>query len=377
MIVVFADDFSGAAEIAGVGFSFGLKTQIQTNFEFDPNLDLLVVDMATRDKSISEAIKICAFLTREIFQSYPNALFYKKIDSVFRGHLVDEIEIHQSILKFDRVIVLPCNPRAGRHIINGLYFINDVLLSDTSFKFDPDFPRLSAKISELFKWKFEKPYRHLKLGEKLSNTTSIYTADVSETKDLLNLIKDTNQADLICGSGETFVEFLKKTGYKRTIKPVENRKSDLTVLINGSTIRNKEEQKELSDRKVPRFILPSKPEEVEAWNLKLLNSLEKNNSLAIYTNNDIVLESSNYLPNLLSLTAKKITHHFEYKNIHFLITGGATASTILSEIGCDKYAVVRENAQGVVTLQDYHNQRLTITIKPGSYPWGSIISELS
>ena len=58
MIVVIADDLSGAAELAGVASRHGLKAEVQTVFSADSEADVICVDAGTRAKtSVNELLR--------------------------------------------------------------------------------------------------------------------------------------------------------------------------------------------------------------------------------------------------------------------------------------------------------------------------------
>ena len=52
MIVVIADDFTGAAEIAGLGLRYGLNVVIKLELTTDINTDLLII--ATDSRSMNK-----------------------------------------------------------------------------------------------------------------------------------------------------------------------------------------------------------------------------------------------------------------------------------------------------------------------------------
>jgi len=69
MIVVIADDFSGAAEIAGVAWRYGLNSVIQTDSDLTMNYDVVVIDTDTRSKNEREARQIHKSIARILNQS--------------------------------------------------------------------------------------------------------------------------------------------------------------------------------------------------------------------------------------------------------------------------------------------------------------------
>ena len=58
MILALADDFSGAAEIAGIGHHFGLRSELFTDVCSSSKADLVVVDTNTRSLSEEEAVAV-------------------------------------------------------------------------------------------------------------------------------------------------------------------------------------------------------------------------------------------------------------------------------------------------------------------------------
>ncbi|MHC4528562.1 MAG: four-carbon acid sugar kinase family protein, partial [Planctomycetota bacterium] len=55
MIVVIADDFTGDAELAGVGWRYALNTELQTLFDPASDAHLLVIDADSRSRSPQQA----------------------------------------------------------------------------------------------------------------------------------------------------------------------------------------------------------------------------------------------------------------------------------------------------------------------------------
>jgi uncharacterized protein YgbK (DUF1537 family) len=54
---------------------------------------------------------------------------------------------------------------------------------------------------------------------------------------------------------------------------------------------------------------------------------------------------------------------------HLLITGGATAGAVLSELGWSGFEVSHVWGSGAVTLRPTAAPDFAVTLKPGSYPW--------
>src|SRR5258705_8078890 len=138
MIAVIADDFTGAAELAGISLRYGLKASVCLNNESDVDADVLVVSTDSRSMSKEAAIKVTAEAMKNIMRLKPD-LMYKKIDSVFRGYALDELKTQMEQSGIKKAFVLGANPSLGRTISEGRYFINGDPISETDFGTDPEF----------------------------------------------------------------------------------------------------------------------------------------------------------------------------------------------------------------------------------------------
>ena len=149
MIVVLADDFTGAAELAGIGLEYGLSVDIAIEqAEISPETEMLVIATDTRSKGSREAAAEVRAFSNSI-KSLPYSLLYKKVDSVMRGHILEEVLAMTETLGIKGALLVPANPQLGRVIIDGHYYINGKSLLHTSFSSDPDFKTISSSVREL------------------------------------------------------------------------------------------------------------------------------------------------------------------------------------------------------------------------------------
>ena len=124
MIAVIADDITGAAEIAGIGYDYGLKVVLTRQLEDHlPACDLLVCITNTRSLPKEEAISQSLALGKKLTALGIDTLF-KKTDSVLRGHVLAELEALLEATDKQGALLLPANPSLGRQIIGGIYYVN-------------------------------------------------------------------------------------------------------------------------------------------------------------------------------------------------------------------------------------------------------------
>src|SRR5688572_25154095 len=107
MLIVLADDFSGAAEIGGIGHRYGLSTEIQLQFDPSSTADLIVVDTDTRSMQESDAVKKIEEISHDLKKSNLAIKLFKKVDSVMRGHLIPEINVLRRHFNYNKVLLLP------------------------------------------------------------------------------------------------------------------------------------------------------------------------------------------------------------------------------------------------------------------------------
>ena len=77
MIIVIADDITGAAELGGIALRFGLKVLLSNEASSSPNVDVLILYTNTRSLRRDEAVSVMQELTNKVKALNPS-LVYKK-----------------------------------------------------------------------------------------------------------------------------------------------------------------------------------------------------------------------------------------------------------------------------------------------------------
>jgi len=150
MIVVIADDLTGAAEIGGLGLRYGLKAEIITDLNINPAAELVVISTDTRSMPEEKALELTKAVSEKILTIKPDIIF-KKVDSVLRGHIVPELKVHQEILGYKKALLVPANPSLGRILTGGKYYVNGQPIHETAFAHDPEFPVKGSQPHELLR----------------------------------------------------------------------------------------------------------------------------------------------------------------------------------------------------------------------------------
>jgi len=81
MIAVIADDFTGAAELAGIGLRYGLSVHLSNRVGALPAADLVVINTNSRSLSKSDAIAATEQAIASLQPFHPHFIYKKLIRS--------------------------------------------------------------------------------------------------------------------------------------------------------------------------------------------------------------------------------------------------------------------------------------------------------
>ena len=351
MIVVIADDLTGAAELAGIACSYGLQTEMLMDVVSPlPSCEVLVIATDTRSMTEPEAVAYSRHLAAQLADQ-PVQLF-KKTDSALRGHIMAELSALLAVTHYDRVLFIPANPSRDRVIRQGVYYVDGKPISETAFSFDPEFPALSSSLSVRF-----PEVREM----------NVLIPDVTSTADIHAAI-DTMPADtLLAGAADLFEAWLQSMGWirQRAMMPECVFQENLLVVC-GST----------QGHPIPSHICTSSMPldvyegvaPVSVWIEQAVTMYEKNYTLALkiphrhLTGREVAVR-------LRAATAAVVQSLVTlYHPSQLVIEGGATAFCCLKSIGWQTFQVKGEVTPGVVQMTAPCGT--VVTLKPGSYEWG-------
>ena len=337
MIVVIADDLTGAAELAGIACSYGLQTEMLMEVASPlPSCDVLVIASDTRSMTEPEAVAYSRHLATQL-AGLPVQLF-KKTDSALRGHIMAE---------------LSANPSKNRVIRQGVYYVDEKPISETAFSFDPEFPALSSSLSNRFP-------KAAVLNVIIPDVTSM--ADIHATIDHLSV--DT----LLAGAADLFEAWLQNMGFLRQRAMTSACVSQENLLVVCGSTQGHSIPSHISTSSMPLDVYEDAAP-VSVWMEQAVAMYEKNHTLALkiphhhLTGREVAVRLRNATAAVVqSLVAS-------YHPSQLVIEGGATAFCCLKSIGWHTFQVKGEVAPGVVQMTAPCGT--VITLKPGSYDWGN------
>lgn len=375
MIAVIADDFTGAAEIGGIVLKYGLKVVIETAVKKIRDVDVLIIDADTRSLSASEAKSKIETITKKLIEQKPEYIF-KKLDSVLRGNIADELIAQMQASSKKRTIIIAANPSMGRIIENGQYFVNSIPLSATFFANDPEFPIQTSSVLEIIQNE-NCPVVSKNVDEELS-ASGIIIGNVSNQDELLKWADRIDESTIAAGGSGFFDVLLSLKFSKCSQNNGSVKLSDKTLFVFGSTFpKNNEIIKRLQGESIIKMNMPEEiynqrdfnPELFENWINEIVSNINRKQKVIISVEYNHSNEAG------LSARIKETMAHL-VQIVHkkaeltdLFIEGGATTSEILKSLNISKLYPVKELDFGIIQMHAEGYPNLCITTKPGSYSW--------
>lgn len=190
LLLIFADDFTGALD-TGVQFAAcGISTRVIVGDDIDFSAyqaTVLVVDTETRHLPPEAAASVVARLTKSAMQAGVRFL-YKKTDSALRGNIGAELAALLKASRSKQLPFVPAFPRIGRITQNGIHYINRVPVTESPFGSDPFEPVRHSSVTALIAEQTEVPahsYPALHKGDTMPDDEGILVFDAATEDDLV------------------------------------------------------------------------------------------------------------------------------------------------------------------------------------------------
>ncbi|HUV07916.1 MAG TPA: four-carbon acid sugar kinase family protein [Spirochaetia bacterium] len=155
-LLILADDLTGALD-TGVQFSRqGVRTIVTSELNpagADPDLDLnkvtvLVVDTESRHLAGRQAYERVREAV-ERFSRGRDCYYYKKTDSLLRGNVGSELKALMDAVETDSLMFVPSFPGTGRTTREGVQYLHDTPIHETSFAEDLLNPILTSDVASI------------------------------------------------------------------------------------------------------------------------------------------------------------------------------------------------------------------------------------
>jgi uncharacterized protein YgbK (DUF1537 family) len=352
MIAVIADDFTGAAELAGISLRYGLSVELFLGEVTTTNTDVLITCTDSRSLGKEEAIKVTGAVIKDILPLKPQFI-YKKIDSVLRGHVIEEVEVQMKLIGIEKALILPANPSLGRTIRNGEYFIHGKRITETGFADDPEFPIRSSIVKEMIG---NKAVVVLKNTEEMP-VQGIVIGEAGQSKDIDQWVAVLIPDCMLAGAGDFYSALLDKS-YKAKTQASTGVHTPHVYVCGTAFDERKQYIKILHEKQGCVAYMPE--DMTVSWIEQTCEILRRKNIAVVAI--DRATGDAADLRLLMAKTVKEVLEKEDVKEI--FIEGGSTAAAVLNELGIQKLTPLNELQRGVVRMKA---NDLFITVKPGSY----------
>jgi uncharacterized protein YgbK (DUF1537 family) len=382
MIAVLADDLTGAAEIAGIGWRYGLRCTIVRRTEPPVETDLLVYDTDSRHCSSKEAARRVTAIARRLSRHSPEWIF-KKVDSVLRGNVLAELRALAGAVQASRCLLVPANPSGQRVVRNGRYFVGGVPLDQTDFRNDPTHPRLTSKVDDLL-----DDSGSASISMRRPNTRAlpvgITVGDAESSEDVSRWAARMEVTTLAAGGGEFFGALL-----ARDHKPISGRRQhppstagERTLFVAGSLATSSLRFVRSSERRgwpvytVPEELLKARGVGVGAgrdWVQQISHGLSHHPKVIMTVGRDKLpgRDAGGRIEQVLAKTAAQVLSTVKLDRV--CVEGGSTAAALLQELKWQRLEVQGEFSRGVTGVRVAGASNVQIVLKPGSYAWPRLL----
>lgn len=362
-IIVLADDLTGAAEVGALAHEAGLRVVIVTRVPRAPiDTDVLVLDTNTRlDPPGRAAARVKRRAAR--LRALPHSGVFKKTDSVLRGPVLAELSACAAAFGFTRTLLVAGNPSLGRTIDGGRCYVDGQPLDQTPFARDPHHPASSPETLELLRATRRPDVLNRKLTDSLP-PVGIIIAEHRRAADTARWVLAVDNHTLPAGGADFFRAWLESRMPARRRPLSGQTPPGPALLLHGTTAPCAGESALLFTGLRP----PSAK--------RVALALRQHGTAAVTASASTLNDPAAPAQIAKGFAALALALRDVDAFRHLLIAGGATAATVLGALGWNRLSVVRVWAPGVVSLQPA-DIPITVTLKPGSYPWPAELIRLA
>ncbi|MCC7497102.1 MAG: hypothetical protein IT160_05970 [Bryobacterales bacterium] len=366
-MIAFADDLTGAAEIGGVAWRYGLSSVIAINQAPEDSSGLAIIDAETRSMDPPDAVENLRRLSRWLGGA---ELFFFKIDSALRGPVVPQVRATMRAQAVTRALIAPANPTRGRTIKDGIYLIEGVPIAETEFVGGPGHPARSSRIRDLLPGAVPlRPWQEM--GE-----VGLFVGQAETPADVRHWAHQVDELTLAAGAADLFAALLECRGRKIQSRPPVALTGLPHLLISGTASRQSRLWYEarscqgLGVLRLPQRIIDGDLSErlFDRWTNRAAANLRERQWTAMITGRPVTGAAADHrFTARLAAGAAAVIEPLDAGAI--FIEGGATAAAVAANLGWNLFDVLGELAPGLVVLSPRRNPRLRFILKPGSYPW--------
>lgn len=384
MLAVIADDFTGASEVAGIAFTLGHKTLIQIGEPRESNAGVLVVATNMRSQTGPEAAKTAARVTKDLLSLGANLIF-KKIDSVLRGNIGAEIYAQMQTEGKSRALLVPANPSRSRTIADGIYYVQDVQVSDSEFAGVGGYPFPNSDVVDILALRGAGGARCISPRDSFAES-GLHIGNTRDSHDIEHWASRLDDQLVPAGAADFFEALLMARGASKRLdsNPSEPRAYGNALYVCGSSFPTSCELVARAARqgvKVVRVAGDGRmgngagDESFARAARQIMSAMAREGRVIVATSERTV---SHLVPDggksvrALAEVVRKVVSTDLVDDL--LIEGGETSRAVMAALKIDHLYPASVLAPGVTCMWSDNHPELRIITKPGSYAWPDMVS---
>ena len=391
MIVVIADDITGAAELAGAGFARGLASEVPTMFDPASTAELVASHTDSRTIPAEEAARRVGHIALEVQHAGADWIF-KKVDSVLRGPVVDELTAILDATGKTRALLVPANPSLGRMVYAGQYLVDGRPVNQSMMGRDPQHPARSSDVLQILGATGRSNVFSLSPDDVMP-TSGIVVGNAASQADLAAWAERLDAETLPAGAVEFFAAALAARGSvsggtdsiasnNSDINLQKHEQREASLLVCGSATAWQSSRREDCRRHgVPVVSMPRElaspattDETIRDWAHAASDAIADRGVAMMAIDMELVetpgLPSAMVGDLLIGHLTKAVELVLKDRGVgRLLVEGGQTASLLVRRLGWSRLKIRRQYDLGIVSLEPVSQDQPLLTVKPGSYPW--------
>jgi uncharacterized protein YgbK (DUF1537 family) len=377
--------------MGGMAWRHGLSAEVRTGSELGleeapgPDADVIVLDTDTRSSAPAEAARRVSHVAARC-REWGAAGVYKKVDSVLRGPVAAELAALRDALRVACCLLVPANPGLGRVIAGGHYLVNGVLLHETDFRLDPEYPAVTADVLERLRAVGPDRSGPLYLrspGQALPDGGTV-VGQAACAADLDAWAGTAVRPGVVpAGASEFFGAYLQALGHRPAgrVPEFEAGKKACTLFVCGSTSAGsrgfcrQSEARGVPVLRLPHALLqrpvqaPGAGAWIERWADEVVRALAKHSRAVLAIDRPLSPDPGmpRVLGEYLSGAVEQVLGRVKVERL--FAEGGATVAALARRMGWPRLRVRSEWATGAVSLEVVGQAAPLVSMKPGSYAW--------
>jgi len=375
MLLVVADDLTGAAEMGGVAWREGFEAVVVRDLQVHntlPKVDVTILDTDTRLLPPPQAADQLSELVGQAVARLKPRRIFKKIDSAFRGSIGAELQACLDTLGYANALVVVASPATRRYTLNGIHYVAGRPLAESEFGRDPVQPATNSHLPTVLSNQMGTPVTSASDEAQIGlSTAGVVIADARTDEDIDSWARALPTESLPVGSaafGRALLSIWGKSSLTRRAAQDVGMMVRRPILIVSGSLAEASCRQTRAFRRSGRTVVELDHSASET--VKEATSALRERGAVVLAGPSRQLPSNNanargLWADILAQVATDVIDRVDVGTL--VVTGGDTSGRLLRRLTWSVLPVVGESGQGIVALRPAGAKVDKIILKPGSY----------